>query len=193
MGFPEDYTKISSASENFRNRRVKLLANAIAVNNSEWIAQSCSNAIRNKVAIDDEEEKNGCTPSFLSTRKIIEEKFTVLRRKNGETIRISSLYDKDKNFPECGLIDLKSNSDEILIPKGDIHRYPVLNTYVPLPIFLKYKNTRIGDKKKGFVCSSTRNVCFNTGPRLNIGYSSLWYETMHSAEGFSDDLVIKSF
>ncbi|CAL6337925.1 unnamed protein product [Bathycoccus prasinos] len=148
MGFPEDYTKISSASENDCNRRVKLLANAIAVNHSEWIAQSCSNAIRNKVAIDDEEEKNGCTPSFLSTRKIIEEKFTVLRRKNGETIRISSLYDKDKNFPECGLIDLKSNSDEILIPKGDIHRYPVLNTYVPLPIFLKYKNTQIGDKNK---------------------------------------------
>ena len=148
MGFPEDYTKISSASENDCNRRVKLLANVIAVNHSEWIAQSCSNAIRNKVAIDDEEEKNGCTPSFLSTRKIIEEKFTVLRRKNGETIRISSLYDKDKNFPECGLIDLKSNSDAILIPKGDIHRYPVLNTYVPLPIFLKYKNTQIGDKNK---------------------------------------------
>ena len=143
MGFPEDYTKISSASENDCNRRVKLLANAIAVNHSEWIAQSCSNAIRNKIAIDDEEKKNGCTPSFLSTRKIIEEKFTVLRRKNGETIRISSPYDKDKNFPECGLIDLKSNSDEILIPKGDIHRYPVLNTYVPLPIFLKYKNTQI--------------------------------------------------
>ena len=46
------------------------------------------------------------------------------------------------------MLDLKSNSDEILIPKVDIHRYPVLNTYVPLPIFLKYKNTQIGDKNK---------------------------------------------
>ena len=103
MGFPEDYTKISSASENDCNRRVKLLANAIVwVNHSEWIAQSCSNAIRNKVAIDDEEEKNGCTPSFLSTRKIIEEKFTVLRRKNGETIRISSPTTKTKIFRSAG-------------------------------------------------------------------------------------------
>ena len=82
MGFPEDYTKISSASENDQSSR-EALGKPTAVNHSEWIAQSCSNAIRNKVAIDDEEEKNGCTPSFLSTRKIIEEKFTVLRRKNG--------------------------------------------------------------------------------------------------------------
>mmetsp|Transcript_3292 Transcript_3292/g.11201 ORF Transcript_3292/g.11201 Transcript_3292/m.11201 type:complete len:95 (-) Transcript_3292:2803-3087(-) len=81
----------------------------VLVNHSEWIAQSCSNAIRNMIAIDDEEEKNGCTPSFLSTRKIIEEKFIVLRLKNGETIQISSLYGKDKDkkkIPECGLIDL---------------------------------------------------------------------------------------
>ena len=121
---------------------MKLLANAVAVPHSEWIAQSCSNAIRTKIENDkNDEEKNSSSSSFLSTRKIIKGKFT------GGTDLIVNLY--KSLLPECGLIDLKSDLERILTPTGKIHRYPVLNTYVPLPRFLKYKDTRIeGDNKR---------------------------------------------
>jgi hypothetical protein len=46
------------------------------------------------------------------------------------------------------VIDLKFNLDEILIPKEEIHKYPVLNTSVPLPRFSQYKDTRIEYEKK---------------------------------------------
>ena len=70
----------------------------------------------------------------------------MLGSESGEIHRVSS--HKSKKLPECGLIDLKSNLDEILIPKEEIHKYPVLNTYVPLPRFSQYKGTRIEDDKK---------------------------------------------
>jgi site-specific DNA-cytosine methylase len=152
MGFPEEYTKIESPSKNDRGRRVKLLANAVAVNHSEWIAQGCSNAIRNKIEREGKEEeekekekKKRFSSSFLATQSEIKEKF-MLRRENGKINRVSS--HKNKKLPECGLIDLRSNLDEILTPKEEIHKYPVLNTYVPLPKFLRYKDTRMEDEKK---------------------------------------------
>jgi len=149
MGFPEGYTQFSSSTMSSassfgsdRSLRVKLLANAVAVPHSEWIAQSCSNAIRTKIENDEnDDEKNSSSSSFLSTRKIIEEKFT------GGTDLVVNLY--KSLLPECGLIDLKSDLEKILTPTEKIHRYPVLNTYVPLPRFLKYKDTRIeGDNKR---------------------------------------------
>ena len=116
MGFPEEYTKIESSSKNDRSRRVKLLANAVAVNHSEWIAQGCSNAIRIKIERDDKEEKEkekinkGFSSSFLATQREIKEKF-MSRQENGKINRVSS--HKNKKLPECGLIDLRSNLDEI--------------------------------------------------------------------------------
>mgnify|MGYP001295044272 CR=1 FL=1 len=75
--------------------------------------ESCSNAIRNKIEKEKDEEKNSSTSSFLSTRKIIEEKFT------GETDRVD-LY--KSLLPECVLIiNLKSNLEEILTPTEEIH------------------------------------------------------------------------
>ena len=117
MGFPEEYTKIESPSKNDRGRRVKLLANAFAVNHSEWIAQGCSNAIRNKIEREgkgekekEKEKKKRFSSSFLATQREIKEKF-MSRQENGKINRVSS--HKNKKLPECGLIDLRSNLDEI--------------------------------------------------------------------------------
>ena len=122
--------------------------------------------IDDKEEKDKEKEKNkGFSCSFLAIQSKIKDNF-ILRWENGKVNRVSS--HTNKKLPECGLINLKSNLDEILTPKEEIHKYPVLNTYVSLPKFLRYKDTEWETKRKD-VCSSTPNDYYNIGICLNIG------------------------